>query len=248
MKHTILSSHGILPSLLFLFLLSAGTLRAQNAEEPRPRIEVTGTATITLAPDELTMGITIRHENPDAKKTVEAYRAVREKVLATLRKFNVADSNIIERGLSFEKRTERDYKTGRVTREYYQAATTINIVMRRFDLYPDLVIELTSLPGVELGYVSYRSSKEIETRQKARIQAMEAAKKKANDMAAVCAAKLGEPLLIRENNPNTPYLPVQSNTIYGLDEERGDIGASALVVSSDAIRVTVSVYVEFALE
>lgn len=194
------------------------------------------------------MGITIRHENPDAKKTVEAYRSVREKVLAALRKFNVADTAIVERGLSFEKQTERDYKTGRITREYYQATTTINIVMQRFDLYPDLVIELTSLPGVELGYVSYRSSKEIETRQKARIQATEAAKKKANEMAAVCGAKIGEPLLIRENNPNTPYLPIQSNTVYRLDEERGDIGASALVVSSDAIRITVSVYVEFALE
>lgn len=243
-------THFLLSISSFLFLLLGYvSMTAQNAQEPRPRIQVTGTATISLAPDELTMNVAIRHENSDAKKTVEAYRSTREQVLSTLRKFGVADTNITEQGLSFVKQTERDYKTGRVTREYYQAATTINIVVRKFDTYPDLVIALSSLPGVELGYVSYRSSKEIETRQKARIQAMEAAKKKATDMAAVCDAKLGEPLLITENNTSNPYAPVQSNVAYGgIAEERDVLSNSSLVVSSDAIQVRASVYVEFALE
>lgn len=237
----------ILRSAAVLIVIGVAALRAQQQEEPTPRIQVTGTATINLVPDELAMQIRIVNENADAEKAVDAYRKTREDVLAALRKYKVGDTNIIERGLSFTRQIERNYETGKIIRQYYRASTTIDVVLRNFDVYPDLVVELTGMPGVELGSVSYSSSREIQTRGQARIQAMEAAQEKARAMAAVVGATLGKPLLITEN-VYTPYTPVQvSNRLYAGDGEGYADAASPLVVSDDAIQVVASVYVEFEL-
>lgn len=234
-------------SILFLSLFSTLALRAQAPETGQPKIQVTGTATLNLVPDELAMNITIRHDNANAKKAMEEYRASREGVLAALRAAKTGDTNITENGLSFSKRTERDYKSGRVSREYYAATTAIRVVLKDFASYPELVMELAAIPGVEIGSVRYRSSKETEIRQKGRIEAMEAAKKKAGEMAAVCGATLGRPLFIREETPS-PFFNGATNAYVAQGAIANNAVMSELIVSDEAIVMRVSVYVEFALE
>ena len=218
-----------------------------QTEEHTPQIHVNGTAVLYLTPDELTMQISLLQDNKKAQTAIKKYRAIRDSLLSVLRAFKVGDTNITESGLSFSKITERNHKSGKVSKEYYRARTSATVTLRNLEVYPELVISLSDIPGISLGSVQYGSSKTVETRHKARLNAVAAARKKAEEMAAVYGATLGEVLLMKENTPQYPgrNLNLVSNTIgFDLDEAST---YSPLVVANDAIQISASVYVEFEL-
>ena len=227
-------------SAVLTLIAAIGTAKSQT-DESRPTIRVTGRATINLAPDELSMTVSIVREDGDPKKAVADYRATRESVLRILRQYKTGDTNVTEHGLRFSKQTDRNYQTGQIRRVYYRAE-----VLRDSTNYPDLVLALTGMEGVSLSSVGYRSSKEIETKRKARLQAVEAARTKAKEMAAVYGAKLGKVLLISENQPAMPFGSTPPVIANRLDEAGGALD-SQLVVSNELIQITAAVYVEFEL-
>ena len=233
-------------ALIAIALLIPALAVAQTEDRP-PRIEVNGTATLYLTPDQLTLTVSLVQTDPKSDKAIAAYRRTRESILSTLRTYRVGDTNITESGLAFSKVVERDYKSGNIREEYYRAGTSMQLTLRDLNRYPELVVSLTEIPGVSLGSVSYGSSKAIETRHKARLQAVAEARRKAEVMAAVYGIALGKVLVMREN-PSHSFQPVNflENSVASMGRDVAD--DSQLVAGSEAIKVTASVYVEFALQ
>lgn len=241
------NTHQLYYAIITLLLAATVATNGQTAAERIPQIHVNGTAVLHLTPDELTLEIILLQDNPKAKAAVEEYGIMRDSLLSTLRAFNVGDTNITESGMHFSKVTERDYQSGKVTKEFYRARTTIAITLRNLETYPGLVVNLSNIPGITISSVQYGSSKAVETRHKARLEAVVAARKKAEAMAAVYGATLGKVLLMEENISTYPgrNLNLTANSI-GLYEDVEY--ASPLVVASDAIQISASVYVEFELK
>ena len=234
----------IVATMLFVF----STFFAQDSHaqsDKIPSITVTGTSTITLRPDELLIYITIRHESKKGKEAVEAYRNSRVQLMEMLKKYAIADSTITESGMRFGKFSEWLDNVRR--EEKFYAESTVQATVYDFEKYPDLAIALTEIPGINLDGSSYQSSRTIEVRHTARLQALAEARKKAEAMAAVYGAKLGKTLHIIENSGNSIFNPY-SNTIGMYGEGYDRVSESGLIVSDSFIEVTASVSVEFELE
>lgn len=235
-----------LTALAAMTILFPALATAQTEDRPH-RIEVNGTATLYLTPDQLTLTISLVQTDPKSDKAIAAYRRTRESILSTLRTYRVGDTNITESGLAFSKVTERDYKSGNIREEYYRASTSLQLTLRDLDRYPELVVSLTEIPGVSLGSVSYNSSRAVETRHKARLQAVAEARRKAEAMAAVYGITLGPVLVMRENSPYTfQSVNLLENSVAGMGRDVAD--DSQLATGSEAIKITASVYVEFELK
>ncbi len=244
------NAHQLYYAIIPLLLAATVAANAQTAAERVPQIHVNGTAVLYLTPDELTLQIILLHDNPKAKAAVEEYGTMRDSLLSTLRAFSVGDTNITESGMHFSKVTERDYNSGKVTEEFYRARTTVSITLRNMETYPELIVNLSNIPGISIGSVQYGSSKAVETRHKARLEAVAAARKKAEEMAAVYGATLGKVLLIEENTSTYSggNINFAANTIGDFGIRGGRTDAASLIVADDAIQISASVYVEFELK
>ena len=237
-------------TLVIISILSSSTTLFSQPEESVRRVQVTGTSTITLTPDELALNLSIRHEHKEGSVAVENYESSRTQVLEKLKAFGIPDTTITELGLrfgQFTKRIDRPHPREDEFKELYYAESRISATMYDFNQYPNLMVELTKIPGISIREVSYQSSKSLETKRKARIQAVEVAREKAEEMAAVYNARVGKPLLISENSYRPSVFSgntLMSNTINSDHSLHRDSG---LMVSNDLIQITASVYVEFEL-
>ena len=232
---------------LLLFTISTSPLLFSQTPETTPRIQVTGTSTMTLSPNELVMTIRIRHEEKKGATAVSSYESTRSRVIDTLSKYGVPDSTITESGMQFGtyiKRLQYDQKG----EELFYAQSTFTASVFDFENYPKLAVALTEIPGTNLERSWYANDSIISLRHKARLQAVKDAREKAEAMAAVYGAKLGRPLLIQEHYVNEPYQGLMANSLrYSPDGFDQEYSSPGLMVASDYLNVTVTVYVEFEL-
>lgn len=175
--------------LLFsVFILGAVSLSAQynNQTNEPPYIEVTGSADIEVEPDEIRLAVTIsnyveRDEDDDDKKKkpkVEvSLDSVEKKFMDVLSKAGVPKKNIIMKNISSRGYWYYWWRYGddiRLTKEY-------EII---FNSYAELSKVLAELPGPKEGFANVNiaalKNKNIaEYRKQTKIEAMKAAKEKA---------------------------------------------------------------------
>lgn len=220
-----------------LILLATG---AAAAQADVPTISVQGTATTDVTPDEMVWQLRVRNQGPSLESVAADHQRLVNEVLELLEKAGVDEKKLQTTRMSFGE--NRVFRNGTQLREGFTASTNVNFRSTDLDDYAKLWIKLAGVDGVEVLNVSYDVADRIAVQGETRKEALRAARRKAQELAAVLDATLGEPLQIAEagmSMPHTP-MPMYRNTAM-MDESAGGGGGPAHAPGQITIRMTMSV-------
>jgi len=226
--------------ILFLILsvLVCTTLYSQDKQKV---VEVTGSATIEVQPDIMVWDIRVQDDYDNLKSAVSNNESSVEKILEFLKSQGVKREKISTSGLRVNKNyTYYDSKVKKytVTNYVWFSVNDINLYQKFADYF-------VSFDNVFINSTNLTASNEIETRKQARINALNAAKEKAEMMAAVFGKEIGDPLMISEE-PVYSYFSNTMNNVYTPGERtESDSGPT---FSRGMVTVTAKVKVTFLLK
>ncbi|MES2690823.1 MAG: SIMPL domain-containing protein [Bacteroidota bacterium] len=175
------------------------TLQAQAPLYSKPIIEVTGSAEMEIIPDEVYVSVTLREFIEERKKqTIDGIEKDFRSVLSKL--------NIDAKQLSLENvygNYDYDYKTNK--RGEFLNAKVYIIKFNNLEKYNQLVMSLDK-KGIESVHIQRTGhSKMEEYRRQVKIDALKAAKEKAEQMLQSINKKAGDIMLVRERDNNMGY-------------------------------------------
>ena len=179
----------IIPLIVFSFI------NLYSQEKP-PSIEVYGTAIIKVIPDKMHWSINVQVDMDDVKEAkIQNDKSV-TKVLTILEEEGIPSKEIQTGGIKIEKR----YRTYSNEEKKYSVINDIWFTVTNIELYDLLTEKLIDIDNVYINNIILKSTKEIETREQARTDALNAARNKAEKMASALGMSIGEPLLIQESS------------------------------------------------
>lgn len=195
---------------LSLFAMHWSVQAQQLSIQPQqPIIEVTGSAELEIIPDEIHVSVTLREYLIDRKKVL--ITEIEKEFRSTLDKLKIDAKQVSLE--SVYGNYDYDYKTNK--RGEFLNAKVYRIKFADLEKYNQLVTMLDK-KGIENVYISSTSHSKIEEyRRQVKVEALKAAKAKADLMLQALNKKTGEVMLVRERDNNMgypmPYLKAQSN-------------------------------------
>ncbi len=182
----------LLGCTIFLFFLP-DRLSAQES----PRITVNGEAVVKVAPDQVTIVLGIETWDKDINRAKQMNNDILERATEVIRQAGVREADIQTDHLSIAPRYDDNYRRERFIGYFVRNSISVNL------LDPEKLEEL--ITGVLTAGVTHIHGINFETtefkmhREEARRLAVEAAREKAEKMAAVLGKEVSEPILISEN-------------------------------------------------
>lgn len=229
-------------ALLALLLLSFCTLPALAQDATTPRISVTGKAITKVVPNQMRWQIAIRVEGKELSKAAELHTKTVNTLLEFLDDEDIPEDQVQTTHMSFgEKWANGKTSFGR-TKTGYQATSQVVFTISDFDQYLPLWTGLAHIDGINVNSVLFDHSDRNELREKTRIKALLAAKRKAKAMAETLDAQIGKPLLIQEGASPQPYAARGANAMVAADFASGS--NDGLAVGKIKIQETVTTVFE----
>jgi len=224
--------------LLFIAFLPAF---GQSKIEDIPYIDVTGTAEKEVIPDEIYVSIILRERFEGRNKvTIEAQE---EKLKDTLRRLNIGLDQLSVAGANAGYiRVSRKTKDV-ITRKDYELklgdATTLGNLFEALD----------QIAITEANVARVHHSKMDELRREVRIQAIKAAKTKADYLLSAIGEQTGKPLVVQERDAYAP-MPLSNvqNRIMETIAGVADAVSGEDEIQFSKIKIQISVYVKFGIK
>lgn len=229
---------------LFVAILFVSTLTPSLAQEkePTPHIEVTGTARLDIMPDEIFVSITLREREEGKKKISVEQQEMELKsglkgIGIELDNLSLSDSESDYVKIRFRK------KEVITTKQYTLKLSTAEEVSKTFEKLDELNILDAFISKTERSDI-------VELRKQLRIDAIKAAKDKADYLLNAIGEETGHALEVRENNPDFGYRfnsyanNIQSYAVY----EDSDAEESLPEIGFEKIRLEASIYVKFEIK
>ncbi len=205
-------------SFVVALLMGATTLFAQSNQLPKPIIEVTGSAEMDIIPDEIYVSVTLREFMFERKK--QPIASIEKDFKEVTNNLKIDNKLISLEGVYGTY--DYDYKTQK--RGEFLNAKTYIIKFSDLEKYNQLVMQLDK-KGIENVHIQRTGhSKMEEYRRKVKVEALKAAKEKADLMLAAIGKKAGDVQLIRERDNNMGYHPpmyLKSNVAMDANSESG---------------------------
>jgi len=168
------------------------------AEEARPpRIDVYGSATIEINPDQIFWYLTVENTGKVLSLVAEANIKSVDQVHSFLRQQGIPEADIRIAGMEYGENWE--YKDKTKTKAGYEASTSIVFRTTSSGNYRTMWLGLSEKPGVSIRTIQYDNSKRIDYQNEARKQALLKAREKARVLAETLGCSIGEPLFIEED-------------------------------------------------
>ncbi len=222
-------------SVVFLYLTHA---KAQpSASQPlieKPYIEVTGTAIREVIPDEIYIRITLkeRERNTIAQQEEKMKSAISQAGI-NVSNLSLSDANVAYVRVGWTSKDIINHKN------YLLKVSTATEVRRVFQ-----ELSSASVNEAEIAKVSHSQIESI--RKEVRIQAMKAAKEKADYLLAAVGEKTGKSLEIREQN-NTTHSR-QENQVENYRYNYNKSSGLEKELEFSAFEVRYSIYAKFAIQ
>lgn len=172
---------------------------AQAEHFQQPHITVYGTATTEVVPNLMRWRLYLRTNGKTASQAANAHDQNVSAVIAFLRQQKIAEKKIQTSQLQLAEDWEYIGGGQRVQKGYY-AATVLSFESPSLENYPSLWKGISQLPSVSIEGVMFDISNRIQIQENTRIQALLAAKKKAERLASALETRIGQPLLIEEES------------------------------------------------
>lgn len=228
-----------------LFLLICPCLSAEDAK--LPLISVTGTHEINVEPDEIIITVNIDNREKQLKTAKSKTDEQAQKVIGLAQSNGVQAKDVVTSHIAVKP--VYSYKKEGRNILYFQAGQRIIVTVRDFSKYDSLMDSLITA-GLNRTFVEYDISDMPGYRQKARINAILAARDKAQSLAEAIGQKIGKAYSIKEiAQSDSIYQPnLLSNSISLSTSRSGEDDSDISPLSIGNIKVKVSVEVSFLLE
>jgi len=190
----IMNTRTILLLILALFVVPRAFAQAPLP----PQINVTGSAEVKVAPDEihLSLGVETRHETMEEAKRQNDERMA--KVLAFIKRSGVADKDVQTDFLSVEPVYDHDVSRTKAT--FYTVSKSIEIRYVEIKGFENFVTGLLTNGVTTIQGIDFRTTQMRKHRDTARAMAIRAAREKADAMAAELGVKRGKVYNITAND------------------------------------------------
>lgn len=218
-----------------IILASAAAVSAQTIDVNKvPTIEVTGTAEISVAPDnaEISMRVLKLDKNLAAAKKANDDEVA--KVIELTKRFGIKPADVKTDYISINEKYERRVvpnTDGEVyTNEFlgYEVSRTITATLRDLGRFESFLTELTNAGVSNINSVDFKTSQLREHKDKARSYAIKAARQKAEAVAAEIGQSIGKAISIEENNIDTGWARNSSPYSNTFVADGKDVGSDAI--------------------
>lgn len=185
------------PSLLSLFLMSASLLRPAVArtetQAPGPRtISVTGEAVVRTAPDQVILRIAVESSGTDLAAILADTDTRTTRVRALAKEFQIQAEHVQTDSITLQPRYVDSKPSG------YTAQRSIVLCMKDLGRVNALLTAVVKAGATRIDSISFETSQLRRFRDEARVQAVRAARQKAQLLAGELSAQVGRPLSISE--------------------------------------------------
>jgi uncharacterized protein YggE len=208
-----------------------------------PTITVGGDAEILTAPDRfvISIGFDLQATTLDAARDGSQARAAA--LLGVVAERGIEACDVQTEQLSLQPRYDGYSTPGGHTLIGYQASRSLTITLHRIEDVEPLLYAMLAAGANRVDRVHFESSQSLAKRSEARVLAVQAARAKAEAMAAALGQTVGDPLRVEEGAAAQPWQTPTTNYVLNNDT------APALsdTVASGKIRVHAGVSVVFAL-
>lgn len=225
----------------FFFAIIALPAFGQSKPEELPYIDVTGTAEKEVIPDEIYLSITLRERYEG--KTKIPIEAQEEKLKDTLRRLNIGLDQLSVAGANAGYiRVSRKAKDVITRKDYELKLSDATTLGKLFEALDQIAITDAAVSRVH-------HSKMDELRREVRIQAMIAAKEKADYLLAAIGEQTGKPLVVQERDAFGP-MPI-SNVQHRINETIAgvmDAAGGEDEIQFNKIKIQISIYVKFGIK
>jgi uncharacterized protein YggE len=209
------------------------------ADDELPHVSVFGTAITQVEPDLLRWKIGIENRGAEIEPVASEHANTVASTLRFLREQKVPSEKIQTSQMNLSE--HREYRNNSWIKEGYDASTTVSFVTSDLPSYRAIWHGLSKIRGITVHGAFWDSSKRIELQNATRVDALNAAKAKAEAMASTLGMSLAEPILIEE--PQAPQNDARSNVIMEAHEVTE--GGNEPIVSPGTIEIRVRVRVSF---
>ncbi|UGU15368.1 SIMPL domain-containing protein [Sinomicrobium kalidii] len=226
--------------ILTLVLGSTMALQAQNPsvlvkKDHTGTISVSGEGTVKVVPDNATLKVRIENEGKSASDVKKLNDVLIDKVL----KFCKNDMKIEARNVKTEYlnlNKNYDYQT----KEYkYVANQSLSIQLKDLSKYEALSQGLLEAGVNRIDGVEFGASNIEELKSKARIKAVENARKKAEEYATALGKNVGDPVYLSETGQSEP-VPMPRVAMMKMEADASGSGES-IAIGEMSIKATVNV-------
>jgi uncharacterized protein YggE len=241
----------------FLLLLLMPIAIAAQEGQPRPMIDVQGSADVKVVPDQVFIIFGVETSDPSltVAKTTNDERV--KKLLALTQALNIDPKNVQTDFISIEpwEHELRDEK--RTLRLEYRVRKNIAVTLSDVAKFEELLSRALEGGANHVHGIQFRTTELRKHRDHAREMAIQAAKEKAILLAGKLGRQVGQAIRISEYGGGwySPYsfwgnqtYGYGSNAMSQVSSQTGDAAASEGAIAFGQITVTASVSVSFALQ
>jgi len=214
------------------------------AEDPRPRIRVSGEGSVAIAPDMALVTLTVNREATTAREALSANSGAMASVMDAMRSLGIANRDLQTAGFSIQPVYRRASRTaqGGGERELsgYSVRNTLTVRVRDIDRVGEVLDTSVTLGVNEGGSLRFTNDDPSEALAGAREKAVRDATARARGLAAAAGVELGELLAIDERGgPSAPVPMARASMAMGAE--------SAVPIATGENTYRVSVEMTFAI-
>lgn len=218
--------------LLATFVIAAAVLPAQAAEKVDKLITVTGEATVSAAPDAASIRVGISSQGKTARAASDANARDMTVVIAAIKESGVADKDIQTTSLSLQPQYDSN-KAAAARLVGFQANNQITVKIRDIAKLPNILDRAISAGANEMSGIELVISEQAKLLDKARVEAIADAHRKAELYANAAGMKVGRVMAISEEGSVPPPRTFQMR-----------VGAAAIAPGEQTLRAIVTVSYE----
>ena len=198
--------------LICAFLIAAAApapVSAQAAERIEKLLTVTGEGTVAAAPDSAVIRLGVSSQGKTARAASDANAREMTVVLAAIKESGVADRDIQTTALSLQPQYDPN-KTGAARLIGFQANNQVTVKIRDVARLPSVLDRAIAGGANEMSGVEFIVSEQGTLLDKARIEAIADARRKAELYAAAAGMKVGRVMAISEEGSTPPQRAFQA--------------------------------------
>ncbi len=224
---------------LILFCLLSNIVISQKTNF-QPTVDVTGEGIVKIIPDEVTINVQVENTGQSPKELKQKNDRLINDVLLFIKSMGVNDSDVKTQYIRLNKNYDYQTKT-----YHYIANQSISIKLIDLSKYENLMNGLLESGINRIVGISFSTSKEKELKSQARIKAMQDAKMKAEEYAAVLNQSIGKAISISEFTNNSFPGPLNRKVEMSMSSDSS--GSNQQTISVGEIEIKAKVNVSFLL-
>ena len=217
--------------------LSLCAVPAIAADQPSPRIQVSGEGEAALKPDLAVLTLSVMREADSAREAMSAANQAMEAVIAAMKEAGIAARDLQTAGLQINPRYEaKKHADGSQTSEItaYQVANTLTVRVRDIAAVGAVLDQAVTLGVNQGGGILFGNEDPSSALTQARTAAVKDAIAKAGTLAAAAGVELGQIIEISEQAYNPRPMPYMARAEMAS-------GAAPVEAGENSYRVQVNV-------